>query len=289
MNDEHSQTALMAAVARAAHLTVDREPLIFKDTLAHALLGDRAEELVGYHRAYGEHLILSGVRAQVTTRSRYTERRLAELTGGGVRQYVILGAGLDTFAHRSPLADRVTVFEVDHPATQRWKRGLLTAAGVASQDGPVFVETDFETDDLVERLIAQGFDPAEPALVSWLGVSMYLTAQAIGTTLTAVGRLAPGSELVMEYALSPALCDETATAFGQMAMAAAAERGEPWLSFFAPEELSAMLAEHGLTVIEHVGQREVADPESWRNNEKLLPPENCRLVRSVVPVTAPTA
>ncbi|MFI7534185.1 class I SAM-dependent methyltransferase [Streptosporangium sp. NPDC049376] len=286
MNDEHSQTALMAAAARAAHLVVDRAPFIFEDTLAEALLGDRAEELIGYHRAYGEHLILSGVRAQVTTRSRYTELRLAELAGLGMRQYVILGAGLDTFANRSPLAREVTVFEVDHPATQRWKRGLLAAAGLAPQDGPVFVETDFEADDLVERLVAQGFDPAAPALVSWLGVSMYLTAQAVGTTLTAVARLAPGSELVMEYTLPPALCDETATAFGQMAMAAAAERGEPWLSFFTPEELSATLAKHGLTVAEHVGQREVADPESWLSNERLLPPENCRLVRSVVPAPA---
>ncbi|MER7128330.1 class I SAM-dependent methyltransferase [Streptosporangium saharense] len=286
MNDDYSQTALMAAAARAAHLVVDRKPFIFEDTLAHSLLGDRAEELIGYHRAYGEHLILSGVRAQVTTRGRYTERRLAELVEGGLRQYVILGAGLDTFAHRSPLAGRVRVFEVDHPATQRWKRDLLTAAGLASQDGPVFVETDFETDDLVERLVAHGFDPAEPALVSWLGVSMYLTGEAIGAALSAVARLAPGSELVMEYALAPGLCDETATAFAQLATAAAAERGEPWLSFFTPEELSAVLAEHGLTVAEHVSQREVADPESWRSNEKLLPAESCRLVRSVVAAPA---
>ncbi|MFF0574836.1 class I SAM-dependent methyltransferase [Streptosporangium saharense] len=286
MNDEHSQTALMAAAARAAHLVVDQKPFIFEDTLAHSLLGGRAEELIGYHRAYGEHLILSGVRAQVTTRGRYTERHLAELVERGLKQYVILGAGLDTFAHRSPLAGQVTVFEVDHPATQRWKRDLLTAAGLAPQAGPVFVETDFETDDLVERLVANGFDPAEPALVSWLGVSMYLTGEAIGTTLTAVAGLAPGSELVMEYALAPGLCDETATAFTQLATAAAAERGEPWLSFFTPEELSATLAEHGLTVAEHVGQREAADPESWRSNEKLLPAESCRLVRSVVAAPA---
>ncbi|GII97601.1 class I SAM-dependent methyltransferase [Sinosporangium siamense] len=280
MNDEQpSLTALMAAAARAAHLVVDREPLLFEDTLAHTLLGESAEQLIGYHRAHGDHLILSGVRAQVTTRSHYTERRLA---ASGLPQYVILGAGLDTFAHRSPLASRIAVYEVDHPATQRWKRGLLTTARLTPQGEVTFVGADFEADDLFDRLVAHGFDPARPALVSWLGVSMYLTAGAVTSTLTAVGRLAPGSELVMEYALPSSLRDERGAAFAEFAMAASAERGEPWLSFFTPAELSALLTAANLEPAEDVRQEHAVDHAHWQRRDPLLPADACRLVRAVV-------
>jgi methyltransferase (TIGR00027 family) len=112
-----SQTALAAAAARAAHLVVDREPLIFRDPVAADLIGEPGAEMVGYHRRSGDHIVLAGTRTQVTVRSRWTERRLAELADGGLDQYVILGAGLDSFAYRSPLVDRMRVFEVDHPAT----------------------------------------------------------------------------------------------------------------------------------------------------------------------------
>src|ERR1035441_4478661 len=115
---ERSQTALTAAAARAAHLIVDDEPRIFADVLASAMLGDQAEEFLSYHRAHGTHLVLRSARAQATCRSRYTEDRLADSVRGGVTQYVILGAGLDSFAYRCDLASQVRVFEVDHPATQ---------------------------------------------------------------------------------------------------------------------------------------------------------------------------
>src|SRR4051794_24645362 len=121
-NGRPSRTALTAAAARAAHLIVDSPPLIFADTVAYELLGEQAEEFIGYHRTRGEHPILSAVRATATVRSRYTEDRLAEAVARGVTQYVILGAGLDSYAYRSDPAGPVRVFEVDHPATQRWKR-----------------------------------------------------------------------------------------------------------------------------------------------------------------------
>jgi O-methyltransferase involved in polyketide biosynthesis len=101
-NGQPSLTALTAAAARAAHLIVDNEPVIFADTLAQAMLGERAEELISYHRAHGTHPVLAGARAQVTCRSRYAEDRLAEAIGRGIGQYVLLGAGLDSFAYRSP-------------------------------------------------------------------------------------------------------------------------------------------------------------------------------------------
>ncbi|TMR09861.1 class I SAM-dependent methyltransferase, partial [Nonomuraea zeae] len=194
-----SQTALMAAAARAAHLVVDREPVIFRDTIAAPLLGERADELIGYHRAYGDHLVLAGTRAQVTARSHYAERRLAERARTGLDQYVVLGAGLDTFAYRAEAAGgAMRVFEVDHPDTQEWKRGLLAAAGIAPPAALAFAPVDFESDDLLDALLAAGFDPGRPALVSWLGVAMYLTPEAVAATLAVAGRLAAGSELIME-------------------------------------------------------------------------------------------
>jgi Leucine carboxyl methyltransferase len=117
-----SQTALAAAAARAAHPVVDQEPLIFRDPVAADLIGEPGAEMVGYHRRSGDHIVLAGTRAQVTVRSHYTGRRLAELADRGLDQYVILGAGLDSFAYRSPLAGRLRVFEVDHPAcTSPWR------------------------------------------------------------------------------------------------------------------------------------------------------------------------
>ena len=137
-NGEPSLTALTAAAARAAHLIVDNEPVIFADTLAQAMLGERAEELISYHLAHGTHPVLASARAQVTCRSRYAEDRLADAIGRGIGQYVLLGAGLDSFAYRSPLAGRVRVFEVDHPATQEYKRrvrGVAADGGTAGGDG----------------------------------------------------------------------------------------------------------------------------------------------------------
>lgn len=115
-----SMTALLAAAARAAHLIVDDAPPLFADTAAYALLGERADEFVGHHRTYGDHPLLAGARVGVTTRSRYTEECLASSVRAGIGQYVILGAGLDSYAYRS--SGGVKVFEVDHPPTQEWKR-----------------------------------------------------------------------------------------------------------------------------------------------------------------------
>ena len=124
-----SRTAFTAAAARAAHLLVDAGPVIFPDTLAERLLGDRAEELLAYHRLHGTHPVLAGARAQAVCRSRFTEERLPRVNSG-IDQYVILGAGLDSFAHRDA-PGRFRVFEVDHPATQTVKRELPAGAGIA--------------------------------------------------------------------------------------------------------------------------------------------------------------
>jgi len=173
-NGQPSFTALMAAAARAAHLVVDGEPVIFADTLALALLGERAEELLSYHTSHGTHPVLAGARAQVTCRSRYTEDALARAAGSGVTQYMILGAGLDSFAYRSGgLAGgrRVRVFEVDHPATQDWKRRALAHARVTVPDGVTFVPADLATGTLPGLLAAAGFAGTCFACASFKGIA----------------------------------------------------------------------------------------------------------------------
>ncbi|MEV4799755.1 SAM-dependent methyltransferase [Nonomuraea sp. NPDC049421] len=268
-----SQTALMAAAARAAHLLVDDEPHLFRDTLAAPLLGALAEKPLEYHRAFGDHVVLAGTRAQVTARSHYTERRAAESAAAGVRRHVVLGAGLDTYAWRA--RPGVHVIEVDHPGTQGWKRDLMAAAGLDRPSRLTFTPLDLETGDLTALLAGD-----EPAFVSWLGVTMYLTGEAVAATLAALGRLPAGSEVIIEYALPPALRDERGTAYAEFAIEAAAERGEPWLSFFAPEDLTALLKRHGLEAVEHVRQEDCVEDALWRRRDALRPGDMCRLVRA---------
>lgn len=281
-DDEPSQTALTAAAARAAHLIVDNEPLIFADTLAAALLGDRAEELIAYHRVHGTHIVLSTARAQVTCRSRYTEDRLARAVRRGVTQYVILGAGLDSFAYRAGLAGRVRVFEVDHPATQQWKRTQLSNAQIPEPGGVAFVAANFEAGALSRRLVESGFDPAAPALVSWLGVTMYLSRDAISATVADLSSFASGTELITDYMLPAHLRDAAGRTYAELVAPVAAERGEPWLSMLAPDEMSALLAEYGFEAAEHVSQHDQVDPALWNRSDSLRPISSSLIARATL-------
>ena len=304
-NGQPSLTALTAAAARAAHLIVDNEPVIFADTLARAMLGERAEELISYHRAHGTHPVLAGARAQVTCRSRYAEDRLADAVGRGIGQYVLLGAGLDSFAYRSPLADRVRVFEVDHPATQAYKRRVrgvaggggaaaagggaaAAGAGAAAADGGGvrFVAVDFGRDSLREALGRAGFDAGQPALVSWLGVTMYLDESAIEATVAVLGGFAPGSEVVVDYLLPAGMRDAAGQMYADLVGQAAAERGEPWRSVFAPAAMAALLARHGFGPARDVGQRDMIPAAAWDRSDALRPAELSRIAHAVVPSAA---
>ncbi len=294
-SDLPSQTALTAAAARAAHLIVDREPVIFADDLAAALLGEQADEFISYHRAHGTHLVLSSARAQVLCRSRFTEDHLAACVRDGTIQYVILGAGLDSFAYRTQQAGRgrpgrgpagrglARVFEVDHPGTQQWKRDHLAAAGIPVPDSVRFVAMDFERDSLAGRLAQAGFDASRPALVSWLGVTMYLTEAAISQTLAEIGRFAPGTQLITDYMLPADLRDEAGNNYAGLVAPAAAERGEPWLTFFAPDDMSALLERHGFGAVEHVRQRDSIPAALWDRTDSLRPADLSVLARAAIP------
>ena len=269
-----SQTALTAAAARAAHLIVNQPPHIFTDRLAVALLGEQAEEFISYHRAHGEHLVLSAARTQATCRSRYTEDRLARRRPGyhpvrdpGCR------AGLlrvpRRSGHRTERAAQL--FEVDHPATQEWKRAQLAQAGLPVPDGTAFVPTDFEHGALTARLRADGFDPAQPALVSWLGVTIYLTQPAISQTLAELGAFAPGTELIIDYMLPAGLRDPDGQSYADQVGPVAAQRGEPWLTCLAPDQMSAQLATHGFGQIKQVSQRDSISARLWARSDTLHP------------------
>lgn len=273
---EPSRTAMMAAAARAAHLLIDSEPYLFRDTMASALLGPHAEELIGYHLHHGDHPLLAAVRAQATVRSHWVEQRLAE---SAAAQYVVLGAGLDSFGYRGA-AEGIRVFEVDHPGTQRWKKEILAIGDIQPVGEVIFVPVDFERDDLPRHLADAGFDRDRPALVGWLGVSMYLTAEAIGTTLAALSGLAPGSELVMEYMLDPALRDGNGHAYAESVQPVTSAQGEPWLSTFAPQTLDELLRRYGFATVEHISHRAAVPADWWQRADALQPVDLCRLAHA---------
>ena len=273
-------TALTAAAARAAHLLVDHEPWIFTDSLAATVLGDQADPLLDYHRRHGRHEVLSGARVMVTTRSQYTEDRLAAAAARGVTQYVLLGAGLDTFAWRSPLAARVRVIEADQPGTQQWKRERLAAAGLRAPGEVRFAPADLTSGTLAAALARAGLDLGRPALVSWLGVIMYLSRDAVAETLAVLSRCAPGTELVAEYLVPDDLQDDRGRTYTRLVAPAAAERGEPWRTFLRPEDMSALLAAHGFTPLAHVSQRDTIGVARWHRSDGLRPSALSRLVHA---------
>lgn len=266
-----SRSALTAAAARAAHLIVDGQPTIFADTVAAALLGDRAEELIAYHRLHGTHPVLAGARVQVTCRSRYAEDTLARAIGDGVTQYVLLGAGLDSYPYRGGPAGRVRVFEVDHPASQEFKRAALAAARIEVPGNVRFVPADLARDPLARCLDAAGFDAAAPAVVAWLGVTMYLTAEAVTETMTAVARLAPGTELVADYLLPEDARDEAGALYGALVAQASAEQGEPWRSCFTPDEMADLASLAGFGAVRAVSQRDTIPAQLWQRADSLRP------------------
>lgn len=234
-----SKTALRVAIRRAAHQLVDH-PRILEDPIAVRLL------VPGFERDMERamHKVARDFRAFMAVRSRYVEDRLAPAVAAGVTQYVVLGAGLDTFAYRNPFA-ALQVFEVDFPATQLWKREMLAAAAISPPSNLTFVPLDFEHQTLARGLAEQGFDPAKPAFFGWLGVVPYLTLGAFQATLQAIAQLPAETAVSFDYALAP----ETLSPVGRTAFNALAGRvaaaGEPFRLFFTPDTLQAELLRAG--------------------------------------------
>jgi methyltransferase (TIGR00027 family) len=243
-----SGTAYRVALRRAAHQVFDK-PVVFNDPLALRVLGaDRHGKAALDLRAPSRPHSIS-LRAFLVARSRFAEDTLAAAYANGVRQYVLLGAGLDTFAYRTPHAD-LRVFEVDHPDTQTWKLSLLAENNIPVPATTTHVAVDFHHDVLAERLATAGFDANQPAVFAWLGVVPYLTDEGFDATMRTLTTYAQGSVLVMDYGLPrDALPALERKMFDSMAARVAAA-GEPFRLFFHPDELHARLAAMGWRVIE---------------------------------------
>lgn len=245
-----SGTAERVAMRRAAHQLYDR-PLIFEDPVALAILSEEALEQV--HKASADentHPWAVGLRSFLAVRSRFAEEELANAVAQGVRQYVVLGAGLDTFAWRNPFPD-LAVFEVDHPDTQAWKQERLERAGLPVPDALRFAPVNFECDTLAHGLAAAGFAREQPTFFSWLGVVPYLTREAAFTTLGFIAGAPAGSSVVFDYSIPPASMSEMERRVFDYLAERVARAGEPFRLFFEPEQLEAELRQMGF--------REVSD------------------------------
>lgn len=248
-----SQTAWAVAAHRAAHQVLEKGR-IFADPLALRILGEDADAAV---REAEEHPSRRGMRIFVAARSRFAEDAIAAAVQGGVSQMVVLGAGLDTFAYRTALRDRLRIFEVDYSATQVWKRRCLSNAGIPIPASLTFAPIDFEKQTLAEGLAAAGFDRAQQTFFSWLGVVPYLTESAFTTTVEYIATMAPGSGVVFDYAAPRS----TLTPGEQRALDALAARvaraGEPFQLFFEPAELAQRLHAMGFGHLEDLGVQEI--------------------------------
>jgi methyltransferase (TIGR00027 family) len=248
-----SRTALRVALRRAAHQIHDERPLVFDDPLAVRILPAEARPEIDRVPDKLRRPFSASLRAFMVTRARLAEDVLAASVACGVAtQYLVLGAGLDTFAYRNPYTD-VRVFEVDHPATQAWKLECLRAASIPVPETMRHVPVDFERDALRERLEAEGFDFTQATVVAWLGVAPYLFAEAFRATLRVLGSLPAGSELVFDYAYPREALPLTERLMLDSLSARVAQAGEPFRLFFTEEPLREELRAAGLKMVENLG------------------------------------
>jgi methyltransferase (TIGR00027 family) len=251
---EPSRTARAAAFHRAAHQVLEHGR-IFADPLALRILGEDAGVIA---REAEKHVSGRRMRVFIAARTRFAEDALAAAVERGVRQLVVLGAGLDTYAYRGALRDRLRIFEVDHPATQAWKRQLLADAAIPVPACLTFAPIDFERETLAEGLAAAGFDPAEQTFFTWLGVVPYLTEPAVWSTLGFIAGMPNGAHVVFDYSDPPASLSPEARLSHDRRAAHVAGLGEALIGYFEPDDLRARLTGLGFSEIEDLGPPQIA-------------------------------
>jgi len=248
-----SQTALAAALHRAAHQVLEQGG-IFDDPLALRILGMDAPAVA---RRAEENPSGRRMRLFIAVRTRFAEDALAAAFEGGVRQVVVLGAGLDTYAYRNPFGDRMRLFEVDHPATQAWKHQLLRDAAIPLPSSLTFVPVDFERETLAERLAASAFDRTQQTFFTWLGVVPYLNEEAVWSTLAFIAGLPNGAHVVFDYSDPPASLSPEMRASHERRAQRVAGLGEAWVTYFEAEKLHAKLVDLGIAEIEDLGPAQI--------------------------------
>src|SRR5438034_5703186 len=265
-------TAVRVALWRALHVEVDSPPHVLEDEVGLKL----AAPDDGWRSRPDMSPFTRPFRASIVARARFIEDLVAEQAGRGVPQYVILGAGLDTFAQRKPEnAARLRIFEVDPPGPQAWKRQRLMELGFGIPEWLRLVPVDFEAGDAWwQRLAAAGFDAGQPAVLACAGVSMYLTKDAIAATLRQVAALAPKSTLAMSFLLPLELADPEDRPGLQLAEKGARASGTPFISFFTPAEMLTLAREAGLREFQHVSAATLAQRYFAGRTDGLRPPNN---------------
>jgi methyltransferase (TIGR00027 family) len=266
-------TAVRVALWRAMHVLVDPPPHVLEDEIGLRL----AAPDEGWRRRPDMDPEATRLfRASIVARARFVEDLVVEQAGRGVGQYVILGAGLDTFAQRrAEIASRLRVFEVDRPGPQAWKRRRLIELGYGIPKWLRLVPVDFEAGgDWWRELVAAGFDGGQPAVVASTGVSMYLTREAVGATLRRVAGLASGSTFAMSFLLPIELAKPEARAGLEMSVKGAQASGTPFISFFTPTEMLTLAREAGFKGVEHVSGAALGERYFAGRADGLRPPNN---------------
>ena len=265
-------TAVRTALWRALHVEIDSPPHVFEDEIGLKL----AAPDEGWQSRPDMSPFTRPFRASILARARFVEDLVMEQAARNVEQYVILGAGLDTFAQRRPeIASRMRVFEIDQPGSQEWKRERLVELGLGIPSYLKLVPVDFEAGDAWwDRLVASGFDSERPAVVASTGVSMYLSKDAIMATLRQVAALAAGSTLVMSFMLPIELVDPEVRPGVERAAEGARASGTPFISFFTSDEILALARDAGFKEVRHISADMLAQLYFADRTDGLRPPRN---------------
>lgn len=250
-----SRTALAVAYIRAAHQILDRQPLLFADPLALKLLGQDSEDAIHgmierHQNPYGR-----GLRSHVCLRSRVAEDHLCEQAKAGARWYILLGAGMDTFAYRQPgWARSLRIVEIDHPATQAAKRRMLEAADITPPGNLIFAPVDFSRDTLAQALGRLGIAPSDGVVFSWLGVTMYLTEETISRALQDMAQASSRVSVTLTFRQPPDPSYPGEMQIDDMVAAL----GEPFVSTFTPEAMAQVLTERGFRSLDFLTPEKAA-------------------------------
>jgi methyltransferase (TIGR00027 family) len=278
-----SGTAMSVAKVRAAHQLIDDEPRILSDPVALRLIGQEAVEAIRADTTLRSNSRFAAFRAHIVMRNRYAEDCLNAAVERGVSQYVLLGAGYDTFAYRQPpWALGLRIFEVDHPVTQAAKRELLESRGVAVPANLSFAPVNFDSESLREGLARAGFDFSRATFFSCLGVLVYLDEKSVEELFRFAGSMPPGSEIVFTFSQPNAALDARELEVRAKINATVSEMGEPWRSYFQPERLRELLLRSGFSDVSFLTPAEAEERYFRGRTDALRAPRQVRVGRARV-------
>ena len=264
---EPNNTAVRTALWRALHLQADAKPYIFEDEIGLKLIAPPYDWQQRPDMKYTKRL-----RASILARARFIEDFIIEQSKQGISQYIILGAGLDTFAQRRPdIASKLRIYEIDQPNTLTWKQQRLIELGFGVPEFLHFVPVNFETSSWWEQLLKSGFNIRKPAVVACTGVSLYLTKDAITSTLNQIADLAPGSKLAITFYLPMELLDEEDKPMQEIAEKGARAAGTPFVSFFAPNEILDLAHDAGFKDAKTISTADMVNYYFADRSDNLLP------------------